>query len=328
LQLVPAIAPIVSRLEVYQRTPVWVLPRPDFPIPNAVRTLLRLLPATQWSARMVSAAANEALFARAATHHRQMPQLVRAFERVGRLWLRQQVHDADLRRRLTPQYGFGCKRPTLSNTYLKTFNRPDVELVTTAIDAVTPEGVITADGRLHKLDTIVLATGFKVFEPGGMPPIEVVGLDGIELGRFWHERRYQSYEGVAVPGFPNLFLTSGPYALGGPSFIFMIETNVHHAIRCIKEARRRHAARLAVRQDAHDAYFQEILRRQRDTVFFNNNCGAANSYYFDRHGDAPILRPASGIEMWWRSRTFDLDHYEYRNGIPPAPDAALLSAST
>jgi cation diffusion facilitator CzcD-associated flavoprotein CzcO len=316
VQLVPTIAPDVSSLSVFQRTAVWVLPRPDFAIPTAVRLLFRAAPAVQRAVRLLSAAANETLFSTAFVHHRQMPQLVRAFERLGRWWIGHQVTDPEVQRSLTPRYGFGCKRPTLSNEYLKSFNRRNVELVTAPIDHVTADGVVTADGRLHELDTILLATGFKVFEPGGLPPIEVVGPDGTELGNYWYEHRYQSYEGVSVPQFPNYFMTSGPYALGGPSYIFMIETNVRHAVRCIKEARRRHATRVEVRLEAHNAYFQEILRRQQDTVFFHNNCGGANSYYFDRHGDVPILRPATGMEMWHRSRTFDLDHYVYSNGAP------------
>ncbi len=314
VQVVPAIAPIVSDLAVFQRTPAWVFPRADFPMPRAVRFLFASVPATQRAVRLLSAAATEIMFIRAATHYRQMPQIVRAFETIGRWWIRHQVRDPALQEQLTPRYGFGCKRPTVSNGYLPAFNRPNVELVTAAIKRVTPEGIQTDDGRVRAFDTILLATGFKVFEPGGAPSIDVVGTRGADLGCFWDEHRYQAYEGVSVPQFPNLFMTVGPYALGGPSYIFMIETNVRHALRCITEATRRGATRVEVRRDAHDAYFREILRRQRDTVFLNNNCAGANSYYFDRHGDAPFLRPASGIEMWWHSRTFNLDHYSYSNG--------------
>jgi len=311
VQLVPAIAPDVAHVSVFQRTPVWVLPRLDLPMPAVAQLAFKKLPVTQWLLRMGTGAASEVIFARAATHHRTMPQVVAAIERLGRWWLARQVPDPVLRERLTPQYGFGCKRPTMSNTYLRAFGRENVELVTDGIERITADGVRTTDGREHACDTLVLATGFKVFEPGGAPPIPVAGRGGQDLGAFWEEQRYQSYEGVSVPGFPNLFLMSGPYALGGPSYIFMIETNVRHAMRCIAQAGRRGAATVEVRREAHDAYFAEILERQKDTVFFNNNCGPAKSYYFDRHGDAPILRPASGPEMWWRSRRFDLDHYAY-----------------
>lgn len=315
VQLVPAVAPMASKVSVFQRTPVWVLPRLDLPMPLLVRLLFRTVPLTQRLLRLSTGAASEVIFARAATHHRKMPQVVRMLEAIGRWWLKHQVPDPELREKLTPKYGFGCKRPTMSNAYLPAFSRSNVELVTAGIDSVTATGIQTSDGRHHELDLIVLATGFKVFEPGGAPPFPVIGRNGVDLGTFWDTERYQSYEGVSVPGFPNLFLMSGPYALGGPSYIFMIETHVRHALRCITEAGRRDAATVEVRRDAHDAYFAEILRRQEDTVFFNNNCGSAKSYYFDRHGDAPILRPAGGLEMWWRSRTFDLDHYAFQPTI-------------
>ena len=93
----------------------------------------------------------------------------------------------------------------------------------------------------------------------------------------------------------------------------MVEAQSHHALRCILEARRRGATYVEVKQQAHDAYFAEILRRQTHTVFFNNNCSSANSYYFDKHGDAPFLRPASGLELWWRSHHFPLNDYRFES---------------
>lgn len=324
VQLVPAIAPRASKVSVFQRTPVWVLPRLDLPMPRPLRMLFRAIPVTQRLLRLSAGIASEVIFARAATHHRKMPQVVRMLEAIGRWWLKHQVPDPVLREELTPHYGFGCKRPTMSNQYLPAFSRPNVELVTTSIEKVQAGGIQTDDGQVHELDLIVLATGFKVFEPGGAPPFPVVGRQGINLGHFWDTERYQSYEGVTVPGFPNLFLMSGPYALGGPSYIFTIETHVRHALRCINEAERRRAATVEIRRDEHETYFAEILRRQVDTVFFNNNCGPAKSYYFDRHGDAPILRPAGGLEMWWHSKTFDLDHYAFH----PAPPVSFQPAQS
>ena len=115
--------------------------------------------------------------------------------------------------------------------------------------------------------------------------------EGVELGRLWHEHRYQAYQGASVPRFPNYFLVLGPYSAAGASWFSMVEAQTRHASRCIAEARRRGATRVEVSQRAHDDYFADILRRQHDTVFFNSDCARANSYYFDHHGDAPFLRP-------------------------------------
>ncbi len=183
--------------------------------------------------------------------------------------------------------------------------------MTDRIERVTKTGIRTADGRLHRIDVLILATGFKVFEIGNTPPFHVYGRDGVELGRYWDEQRYQAYLGASVPGFPNAFLILGPYALTGGSWFQMVENQAHHAVRAIREAQRRGVTRVEVRPEAHDRYFAQVQRRQRGTVFFNHDCGNANSYFFDRHGDAPFLRPGLAVEAWWDARRFDLNDYAY-----------------
>ena len=311
VQLVPAITPKVKHLRVYQRTPIWILPKPDREIPGWVQGLFERAPPVQSSVRMLTSALTELVMVLGVVYHRQTPGLVRRIEAMCMKHLRAQVPDAKLRAKLTPRYGFGCKRPSFSNDYFLAFSRPHVELVTEGIERITAQGIQTKDGQDHALDTIILATGFKVLEIGNTPPFEVRGKGGLELGQFWHEQRYQAYEGATVPGFPNLFLVLGPYATTGASWFSMIEAQTSHAIRCLKEARRRNAKTVEVRSAPHEAFFKEVLRRQRSSVLFNNSCQSANSYYFDHHGDAPFLRPSSGLEMWWRSRHFPLSHYRF-----------------
>ncbi|RMF14106.1 MAG: NAD(P)/FAD-dependent oxidoreductase [Candidatus Dadabacteria bacterium] len=311
VQLVPAMAPRVKQMHVFQRTPIWILPKPDAEIPATVRRLFRQLPLTQKSVRQATSLLTEIIMVFGIVYNRQLPFLIRAIEQLCLNHLESQVDDPELRRKLTPQYGFGCKRPSFSSEYWKTFNRDNVELVTEPIQRVTKTGVTTADGRHRRVDLLICATGFKVFEPGNFPPFEVIGRQGQGLAEFWEQNRYQAYEGATVPGFPNLFLVLGPYATTGASWFSMVEAQTYHALRCIQAARRRGATRVEVRKEANDRYFQRILKRQKNTVFFNNNCGAANSYYFDSHGDAPFLRPSSGAEMWLHSRAFPLRHYRF-----------------
>lgn len=311
VQLVPAIAPEVERLEVFQRTPIWILPKPDRPIPSWLSTLFRRVPAAQTSARFVTNALTEIVMVLGVVYNRQTPGLVRRIERLCREHLKAQVRDPEVRDKLSPRYGFGCKRPSFSNDYYPTFNEDHVDLVTSPIARITERGIVTEDGEHHAVDTIVLATGFKVLEIGNTPPFEVYGRGGRELGRFWHEQRYQAYEGATVPGYPNFFLVLGPYSTTGASWFRMVEAQTTHLVRCLKEARRRRARCIEVRRQAHDDFFAEVQRRQRNTVFFNNGCGSANSYYFDHHGDAPFIRPSSGLEFWWRSRHFPLSDYHF-----------------
>lgn len=311
VQLVPEIAEVAERLHVFQRTPIWVFPKFDHVFSRRAKWLFRRVPLTQRALRLVAGVLTELAMVLGVVHNRQFPALRTQAEKVCRAHLKRQVPDPELRRRLLPGYPLGCKRPTFSNEYLASFVRDDVELVTAGIERITARGVRTCDGRDIELDTLVLATGYKVFERDNLPPFPVVGLGGVELGRFWDEQRYQAYEGASVPQFPNFWLVLGPYSFTGASWFSMIEAHTTHALRCILEAQRRDATLVAVRQEVHDEYFADILRRQRNTVFFNNNCAAANSYYFDRHGDAPFVRPSSGLEMWWRSRTFPVRNYRF-----------------
>jgi hypothetical protein len=103
----------------------------------------------------------------------------------------------------------------------------------------------------------------------------------------------------------------------------MIETNVHHILRCLREARRRGAGEVEVRTRAHDEYFEYIQQKQRLAPILNNNCASSNTYYIDHHGDAPLLRPLSSFEMWRQARTFPLDDYIYA----PAQVASLTSSA-
>ncbi|WP_233213491.1 flavin-containing monooxygenase [Mycobacterium hubeiense] len=328
VQVVPSIADEVEHLSVFQRTPIWIVPKPDARIPASVQRAFESMPIAQKTLRAITAVLTQAVFLGSILYYRQLPGLARAFERICRAHLARQVADPTLRDALTPTYSFGCKRPSFSNDYWRAFNRSNVDLVTAPIETITPTGIRTVDGTERDIDLLVLATGFKVFELGNLPPFDVYGPDGTELGLFWDEHRYQAYEGTSVPQFPNLFHVIGPYAMTGSSYFSMIEAMTLHAARCITEARRRGATYVAVRQEPHDAYFAEVQRRLRNSVFVNGDCTRSNSYYFDRHGDTPLLRPSTGWGLWWRHRRFDLDNYEYRTAEPVSASATGSAHAT
>jgi cation diffusion facilitator CzcD-associated flavoprotein CzcO len=308
VQVIPSIAPLVEQLTVFQRTPVWCLPKLDRPLSGVVRALLRLPPARR-PARIASQAFVEATFPLPAHFHGVVP-LSRVGERVGRDFLRREVRDRAVRKKLTPRYALGCKRPAFSNDYLATFNRDNVHLETSPIEAITPGGVRTADGTEHSADVLVLATGFKVFESGNMPPYPVRGKGGVDLEEWWDANRFQAYEGVSVPGFPNLFTILGPYGYNGASYFHLIETQARHIVRCLRRARRTGSTLVEVTPEANDRYWKAQLARRHNQIFFQDSCQAANSYYFDRHGDVPF-RAATSLETSWRSARFDLDDYRF-----------------
>jgi cation diffusion facilitator CzcD-associated flavoprotein CzcO len=311
VQLVPTIAPSLKQLYVYQRTPIWIVPKPDRGVPPLVQQMFHRVPGMQSSVRLAAGLATEMVMVFGVIYNKQLPNVVKRLEALCLRHLEKQVPDPVLREKLTPKYGFGCKRPSFSSDFYLAFNRPNVELVTEGIERIEPTGILTKDGQKREIDTLICATGFKVFERGNLPSYEVWGRDDLELADFWDQNRYQAYEGATVAGFPNYFMVLGPYSTTGASWFSMVEAQVNHALRCILEARKRGATRIEVKQEAHDAFFADILKRQTNTVFFNNNCATSNSYYFDKHGDAPFLRPASGLELWWRSRHFPLNDYQF-----------------
>ncbi|MEZ0353200.1 flavin-containing monooxygenase [Mycobacterium sp. pR1184] len=314
VQVIPEIAPIVDQLTVFQRTPIWCFPKFDVPLPAPVRAAMRI-PGGKLAQRLLSQAFVELTFTIAAQYFTLVP-LAKPMGDAGRRYLRQQVDDPHVREQLTPRYAVGCKRPGFHNGYLATFNRDNVRLVTEPIDKITPGAVATTDGENHEIDVLVLATGFKVMDADNMPTFSITGSGGITLTDFWDSRRLQAYEGVSVPGFPNMFSVMGPYGYVGSSYFALIETQTHHIVRCLTRARRTGATRVEVTETANRRYFAEMMRKRHRQIFWQDSCRLANSYYFDKNGDVP-LRPTTTVQAYWRSRRFDLDDYQFTGAAAP-----------
>jgi len=308
VQVIPEIAPKVAHLTVFQRTPIWCLPRPDLPLPAPLRLALRM-PGGKSLTRLASQTYVELTFPISAHYHDTVPT-TEIGERLARAHLRRQVHDPVLREKLTPRYTLGCKRPSFSNDYLATYNRGNVTLETDPIAEITRTGLRTATGTEHPADILILATGFKVMEAGEMPTYRLRGVGGRDLEQWWNENRLQAYEGVSVPGFPNFFTVIGPYGYNGSSYFALIENQVRHILRCLRHARARDATSIEVTAEANDRFFREMLARRGGQVFWQDGCATANSYYFDKHGDVP-LRPSTTLEAAWRSGHFALDDYRF-----------------
>ncbi|MGV0871262.1 flavin-containing monooxygenase [Mycolicibacterium sp. XJ879] len=308
VQVIPEIAPIVEQLTVFQRTPIWCFPKFDVPLSPALRALMRL-PGGHTLQRLISQAYVELTFTLPAQYFTVNP-MAKRMANIGKYYLRKEVDDPQVRDKLTPRYAVGCKRPGFHNTYLSTYNRDNVELVTEPIDKITGTGVATADGQTRDIDVLILATGFKVMDPDSVPTYAVTGPGGRSLSSYWNEQRLQAYEGVSAPGFPNFFTVFGPYGYVGSSYFALIEAQTHHIVRCLTHARRRHATRVEVKQEANDRYFAEMMRKRHRQIFWQDSCKLANSYYFDVNGDVP-LRPATTLEAHWRSRRFPIDDYAF-----------------
>ena len=315
VQVIAEIAPIIADLTVFQRTPIWCFPKLDVPLSRAARLGMRI-PGGKSLQRLLSQAYVELTFPIAAHYFTWNPFAKRMAD-AGKAYLRKQVHDPELRDRLTPRYAVGCKRPAFHNTYLSTFNRDNVHLVTEPIDHIAADGVVGADGRKHEVDVLILATGFKVMDTDSIT-YPITGAGGRSLVEYWDTHRLQAYEGVSVPGFPNLFTVFGPYGYVGSSYFALIEAQSHHIVRCLKQAKRSGAIRVEVRSEANDRFFAEMMRKRHRQIFWQESCSLANSYYFDRNGDVP-LRPDTTVQAYWRSRRFPLSDYEFSRTTSSAP---------
>ncbi len=314
IQVIPEIVEQLAHLDVYQRTPIWLLPKPDLAISEAARARFRRFPVLQRLARYATNALNEVLFGIGFSHFRQVPALFRWLEKVGVSHIRKQVTDPLLQEKLRPRYSFFCKRPSFSNTYFPVFNRPNVELVTTPIERITPNGLVTSDGTERPIDALICATGYSVFERGIVPAFEIRGRGGLEIGDYWTKNRFRAFQGITVPNFPNYFMIFGPYSAASASWFGMIDTQVRHLSRCLAAARQRGAECIEVKQTSFDEDFEHVLRRRRNQLLFFGNCAQSNSYYLDRNGDAPLIRPATQLGMWIRSHLVSMNHYNFTRG--------------
>lgn len=311
VQLLPEIAPKLARMDVYQRTPIWVSPKLNPKIAPEVQKLFAKVPLTQLAARMTGSAVLEIAMVSAALHYRELPFISKGAEQFCLKHLYRQVPDPALRKKLTPAYSFGCKRPTFSNDYYPTFMRSNVELVTDAIDRIEADGIVTVDGKKRPIDTLVLATGYKVWEKGNFPAFDVIGRDGQELGAWWDRNGFHSYEGISVHGYPNMFYLASPYSFTGLSYFFTIEGHMEHIARCLREARRRKARTFEVKQRAQETFSASMRRKVESSVFANGNCASSNSYYFNQHGESTLLRPTPTPVSLLRARTYPLRDYQF-----------------
>ncbi|MFJ4654147.1 flavin-containing monooxygenase [Nocardia sp. NPDC088792] len=329
LQVIPQLAAQVAQLTVFQRTAIWVAPKPDFAMGEGLNRVLDFAPAQQ-TVRVVGNLAVNAFLGLGlalSDYPRLTSGALGAGETFLKAYLFTQIRDRDLRARLTPTYRLGCKRPSISNAYFKTFTQPHVDLITTPIQRFTETGIVTEDGRGRDFDMIVAATGFQVMAKGATPPYPVFGCRAVELGEFWDTRLYQAYEGVSVPGFPNMFHIFGPYGYAPGSVIPLIEATAAHSARVIAESRRRGATRAEIRQAPHDDYFARMYARNKNTYLFQQGCAESRTYYINYQGDGPAFRATTQAAMAWSNRHFPLDHYSYttnlRSGAPRSAAAQV-----
>jgi 4-hydroxyacetophenone monooxygenase len=318
IQLVPAIAGRVSRLEVFQRTPNWFMPTPDYhdPTPEGMEWLLDHVPSYgRWyrlslfwrltegalpAARVDPGWEGDGGSVSALSH--QLRTLLTAY-------LQSQFADApNLVDHVVPRYPPLAKRILLDNgTWAAALKRPNVSLVTADISCITPAGVVTDDGVLHEVDVIVYATGFEASR--FLTPMRVFGRGGIELNEQW-DGDARAYLGITVPGFPNLFCLYGPNTnlVANGSIIFFSECEVSYVLSCVRTLLERRAQSLDCRRDVHERYNTLVDEGNRRMAW---GASTVNSWYKNARGRVTQNWPFTLLEFWQRTREVDPADYEF-----------------
>ena len=298
-QIIPALAPQVAQLHVFQRSAHWVLPRADRTFGRFQRWLLGIKPAYtllrwliywQFETRVIafkySTGALKLVQAQALRH------------------LKRQVPDAELRKKLTPDFTIGCKRVILSSTLYPALSRSNVTLHDRdqGIAALDERGIQTLDGQHIDLDLIVWATGYDATD--GVIAYPVLGKHGSRLSDIWAQYP-RAYLGTSLPDFPNLFIVTGPNTgIGHTSALFIIESQMNYILDCIQTVRRQGLRSIEVRQEAEQAYTGMIHREMQRTVWQSGGC---HSWYQSKSGHVIAMFPG-----------FSFSYYRLTRALKPA----------
>src|ERR1700753_3672243 len=307
VQLIPKLAERPADRTVYQRTPIWVAPKIDLRFSDRAKRLFARLPWTQRAIRSITDTIYELMITVGLVRYRVPLNRRLNISAMDLCKINQfiAIRDKELRRKLTPDYDLGCKRPTFSNTYFRSFTKPHVHLQADGIERVEIDGIVNADGSKTHIDTLVLATGFHLWG-ANFPAIEVVGRKGRNLGKWWRETRFQAYQGVSMPYFPNFLSLASPFAFSGLSFFHTIEYQMRHLDRLLGEVKRRGATTFEVTEEATDRFMERMTKLLDNSVFYSGDCATSRSYYFSPNGEASLLRPTSTLNAIREGRSFPL----------------------
>lgn len=296
-QVIPTLAPDVKEMHVFQRTPHWVMPRPDRKFSVIERNML----GNPTVYKAVRNAIYWGLETRVIGFKYSDFMLKAVGEREARNYLETAIKDKTLRDKVTPDYKLGCKRVVLSSALYPAYTRDNVHLYTKeqSIKEITPTGIITTDGKKIDLDLIVYATGYDAVE--GNIGITLQGRNGYDIADFWSEYP-RAYLGTAIPKFPNLFLIIGPNTgIGHTSAVFIIEAQMNYIIKSIKAVTSRSKKSIEVKAEAEEAYTNMIHEEMKKTVWDNGGC---SSWYKNKSGKVIAMFPGFSFTYYNLANNF------------------------
>ncbi len=300
IQFVPQIARQVADLKLFQRTPPWIIPKPDRSLTALEQRLFKRLPIVQKAVRgAIYGMLESRVLAFVFT-----PRLMKLFQKVAVMHINKHIKDPLLRTKLTPDYTIGCKRVLISNDYYPALARDNVDVITDDVAEIRANSVVTSDGKVHAVDAIIYGTGFQATDP--LPRSMVYGKGGQDLLDAW-AGGIEAYKGCVVAGFPNLFIVPGPNTgLGHSSMVYMIESQIRYVMGALRTLDRRTAKSLDVRPEVQRAYNDELQNRIQGTVW---NTGGCQSWYINEDGKNVTLWPGFTFAFRQLTRQFDASSY-------------------
>ncbi len=322
IQFVPAIAPKVAHMTIFQRSAPWVLGKTDREYPERVKRLHRrfpILPRMWRRGWQLSFETLVPVFTRPDSFTGRLNQvLLKTLSRANRFV--QLRGDRRLWKATTPDTPVGCKRLLITSDWFPTMRRENVDLVPTGVAEVTEDGVVDCDGRAYTVDAIVFGTGFRTTE--FLAPMEVRGRDGLSLNDDAWAHGGEAYLGITVAGFPNMFLLYGPNTNHGTgSAVEMLEMEANYAVNAIKLIANGTAERLEVKRDAYERFVREMDERLAGSVWTRGS-----NWYVNEEGRVTNNWPGSQAEYRRRTRTVALaDYLTTGSGTPPTGTEAAGS---
>jgi len=318
-QLIPEIAKVARKVYSVQRSPTWILPKPDRPYTEREKWLLAHVPFAKkvYRTRLwLRSESNIGVIENGSekTHE---------FKDIALRTLDTLVPDDELRRRLTPQHPFGCKRLVFATDYLQTLTQPHVEVVSSPATALRARSLVTADGRELEVDAVLCATGYAAADYLG--EIDVIGENATTLRETWSDGAF-AYLGMSVPGFPNFFMLYGPNTnVGSNSVIFMLEAQAHYIVRALKYMRRKRKTYVAVRGETMADFIAKIDEWMQGTVWLTR----CSNYFRAPNGRVVTQWPRSARAFWEMTRRFRPAEYTFdAPARPPAVEVGSHTAGT
>lgn len=298
IQFIPEIQPQVKKLVAFQRTPQWILPKPDININKFVHGLFKL-PFILSLFRKILYLSMEVF----GLGFRK-PLLLKKLQSLAKWHINRSIKDKALKKKVTPDYTMGCKRVLLSNHYYNALAKDNVEVIASGVDNIDGNVITATNGEQCEADIIILGTGFHVSDV----PIakKVKGKSGKTMAEIW-QGSPEAYLGTTITDFPNFFLILGPnLAIGHNSAFIIIEAQLKYVMAALSEMRDKKVDVLEVNSQAQKNYNEKVQKDLQETVW---NTGGCSSYYIDENGKNSIGFPWSTLKLRKMLSNFDNDAY-------------------